>query len=442
MCRRLTALRVVQTIALTCTIGLAAAAAENWPRFRGPNGSGVSDEKGFPVTWSDGDYLWKTALPGVGHSSPCVWDDHVFLTSADEDGRKRYVLDLSASTGKIRWQWESESTSYKIHRLSSFASATPTTDGTRVFVPISKEEKVEPDPKAPPATLGGPNSEYALLAFDFNGKLVWKCVIGPYESQHGAGTSPIVFQDLVILGNDQDGKSSLLAIEAATGKIRWRVDRNEAQFEQATCYATPLLVSHEDGNVELILTSRADGFTSHNPKTGALNWRAKVIPDRVVASPVFGHGMIFGQSGGGGEGHFFGAVRLGGNGELGDKNLVWSRSTKLPYVPTPLVYGDYLFLWGDKGVVSCLDAKTGKEIWTNRVQGEYSGSPICVDGRIYCMTQAGEVVVIAAGPEFKVLGRNPLGEASHATPAVANGRMFLRGFQHLFCLGADRGLAK
>jgi outer membrane protein assembly factor BamB len=430
-------------LALCCTTSFPGiAGAENWPRFRGPNGSGVSDEKGFPVTWSDGDYLWKTKLPGLGHSSPCVWDDHVILTAAANDGRSRFVLDLSASTGKIRWQWSTESATYNIHRLSSFASATPTTDGRRVYVPISREEALEPDPMASPETLGGPNSEYALYAFDFNGALLWKCVIGPYESQHGSGASPIIFRDLVIIGNDQDGRSSLVAVETETGKIRWKVNRNDSQVQQATCYATPFLVTHDGGRAELIITSRADGFTSYDPETGDLNWRAKIIPDRVVASPVFGHGMVFALSGGGGEGHFLGAVRLGGHGEIGDKFVAWTRSTKLPYVPTPVLYGDHLFLWGDKGVVSCLNAKTGKEVWSNRVPGEYSGSPVCVDGKIYCMTQSGDVVVIDAGPEFRVLGRTSLGEGTHATPAIANGRMFLRGFEHLFCLEADRSLAK
>lgn len=420
------------------------ARAEDWPRFRGPNGTGISDEKGLPVTWSDGDYLWKTKLPGIGHSSPCVWGDHVFLTSAEDDGRKRHVLDVSASTGKIRWQWSCDSNSYKIHRLSSYASATPATDGKRVYVPISKEDAAEPDPnaKAAPNTLTSPNSEYALLAFDFSGNLLWKCPIGTYESQHGSGTSPIVFEDLVILGNDQDGPSSLVGIDAATGKIRWRAERNESQYDQATCYGTPFLVPHEDGTTELIITSRGDGFTSYNPRTGELNWRAKIIPDRVVGSPVFGHGMVFGASGGGGDGHFLGAVRLGGKGELQENFLAWKRTTKLPYVPTPVLYGDYLYLWGDKGVVSCLHATTGKELWTNRVPGEFSGSPICIDGKLYCVTQDGEVVVVAASPEFKLIARTPLGEGSHATPAVANGRMFIRGFDHLFCVGAERSDAK
>jgi outer membrane protein assembly factor BamB len=413
--------------ATLCVAGLVTAVAiarsaqaENWPRFRGPNGTGITHEKGFPVTWTDQDYLWKTRLPGLGHSSPCVWDDHVFLTSAEDEGRQRLLLDLSASTGEIRWVWRMPSETHAIHLLSSYASATPATDGQRVYVPFSTE------------------SEYCLFALDFSGKPLWKANLGPFISQHGSGVSPIVFEDLVILGNDQDGPSSIVAIDSETGEVRWRNSRNDKQLPQATAYATPILVDNSQGDIELILTSRGDGFTSYDPRTGRLNWRADIIPDRTVASPVFGHGMIFATSGGGGEGKFLAAIRLGGNGELGHTQVAWTRTRQLPYVPTPILYGDHLYLWGDSGVVSCVVAKTGQNVWTQRVQGKYSGSPICVDGKLYCTTQEGEVVVIAASPNFQLLGRNRLGEASHGTPAVSNGRMFLRGFEHLFCLEAKR----
>ncbi len=408
--------------ALTVSVLLAAARgalAENWPRFRGPNGAGISDEKGIPVTWSEGDYAWKTKLPGIGHSSPCVWDDHVFVTAAEDNGLKRHLVDISASTGKIRWTWSMESETHKIHKLSSYASATPATDGKRVYVPFSKE------------------SEYSLFAFDFKGKPLWKQVIGQFVSQHGSGTSPILFEDLVILANDQDGESSIVAMDAATGEVRWTAKRNEKGLDQTTCYSTPLIVEHA-GKTELIFASKADGFTSYDPRTSKLNWRADIIPDRVVGSPLIANDLVIGYSGGGGEGKFMAAIKLGGQGEIADSRVAWKRIRMLPYVPTPVVVGEHIYLWGDKGVVSCVEAKTGKNIWTERVPGQYSGSPVCIDGKLYCVTEPGEVVVIAASLEFKLLGRTPLGEGSHATPAVSNGRMFLRGFEHLMCLEAQR----
>jgi outer membrane protein assembly factor BamB len=393
-------------------------AADNWPRFRGPNGTGISQEKGFPVQWTEQDYVWKTKMPGLGHSCPCVWEDHVFLTSAEEEGRIRLVLDVSASTGKIRWIRRMQSESHRIHQLNSYASSTPATDGERVYVAFSKE------------------SEYALFAFDFAGKPAWKCPLGAFISQHGSGTSPVVFEDLVILGNDQDGSSSLVGVDAKSGKIRWKTERNLKQIAQATSYSTPVLIRRDHDQAELIFTSQADGFTSVDPRTGKVNWRADILPQRAVSSPVYGHGLVFASSGQGGEGKFLAAVRDGGSGELDSTYVAWTRQRQLPYVPTPVLYGDYIFLWGDSGVVSCVKAESGENVWTERLQGKYWASPICVDGKLYAVSEDGTVSVVAAAPQFKLLGRSSLGEDSRVTPAVSNGRMFFRGFEHLFCLPA------
>jgi outer membrane protein assembly factor BamB len=397
--------------------------AENWPRFRGPNGAGVSDHKGFPVEWTDKDYLWKTKLPGVGHSSPCVWEDHVFVTSAESEGRQRLVLDVSASTGEIRWCVRIPSETHRKNDRNSYASATPATDGQRVYAAFGCE------------------AEYSLRAFDFDGKEIWKLDLGPFVSQHGPGVSPIVFEDLVILGNDQDAVSFIVAVDSRTGEIRWKTPRNEGKEEQAAAYATPIVIPGENGKPELIFTSRADGFTSLDPRTGKLNWRANIIPQRTCGSPVYGNGLVFASSGGGGQGKYLAAVRPGGNGELGESCIAWKRDRILPYVPTPVLYGDHLYLWGDSGIISCVAAKTGKNLWTEHLEGKnlFSGSPICVDGKLYCTSEDGEVIVIAASPDaFKLLGRTSLGEGSHATPAVSGDRMFIRSFEHLFCVGADK----
>jgi outer membrane protein assembly factor BamB len=415
--RRTCIARFLPWISLFSVIGTAVSAgAENWPRFRGPNGAGVSDEKGYPASWTENQYAWKTMLPGRGHSSPCVWDDHVFLTAAEDEGRTRIVLDISASTGKIRWERRLESDTYSINQRNSYASATAATDGQRVYVSFGNE------------------NEYILLAYDFEGKQLWRYELGAFISQHGTAISPIVFEDLVILGNDQDAKSFIVAVDSRTGEQRWKVDRNQKALQQAAAYATPIVIPGDDGKPQLIFTSQADGFTSYDPLTGAVNWQADLFPARTCGSPVFGNGLLFATCGGGGNGRLLLAVRPYGRGDLGESCIEWQRSKELPYVPTPVLYGDHLYLWGDKGVVNCVEAKSGKNIWTKRLEGLYSGSPICVDGKLYCSTEEGEIVVVAASPEFKELGRTPLGEGSHATPAVANGRMFIRGFDHLFCL--------
>jgi outer membrane protein assembly factor BamB len=400
------------------TLAIAPARGENWPRFRGPNGTGISQDKGFPVKWSERDYAWKTPIPGLGHSSPCVWDDHVFLTSAEDDGRTRLVIDVSASTGKIRWVRRMPSETHHINKLNSYASATPASDGQRVYVAFSKE------------------SEYCLLAFDFQGNQLWKYVLGPFESQHGSATSPIVFEDMVILGNDQDGPSCVVAVDSKTGELRWKAPRETKKV----AYSTPFVLQRHGADPELIFTSWAEGFTSLDARTGRLNWRANIIPQRTVGSPVYGHGMVFGSSGEGGQGKFLAAVRVGGRGELNESYIDWKRERQLPYVPSPILYGEHLYLWGDGGVISCVVAKTGENVWTaertDELRGKYSGSPVCVDGKLYCVTEDGAVVVIAASPKFQFLGRTPLGEGCHTTPAVSGGRMFIRGFEYLFCLEA------
>ena len=393
-----------------------AVGGEKWPRFRGPGGSGISREEGFPAKWTSGDYLWKTELPGRGHSSPCVWQDHVFVTAAKDGGRRRLLIDISAATGDIRWLHTFESSTEEIHHLSSYASGTPATDGQRVYVAFTSEEGIQ------------------LAAFDFEGEEAWRVDLGPWVNRppHGSGTSPIVFEDLVILSVSQEGPSFVAGIERATGKIRWK---NERQG-QATAHSTPFVVQQPGGDPRLFLASTADGIASLDPRTGRLLFRAPVLSSRVVASPTYGHGLVFATCGRAGRGSFLAAVKANSAGELGEADLSWKRRRELPYVPTPVVHGGYLFLWGDNGVVVCVSAKTGDEVWKHRVGGDYSGSPICVDGKLYCVARNGRVVVIAAKPQFELLGENSLGEGSHSTPATAGGRLFFRSFKHLFSLGA------
>ncbi len=333
------------------------------------------------------------------------------------------MLDLSATTGEIRWIRRLDFETDKLNQRNSHASATPACDGQRVYVAF------------------GSDPSYLLLAYDFDGKELWRYDLGPFESQHGSGISPIVFEDLVILGNDQDGPSFIVAVDSKTGKQRWKVDRNvRGAVEKASSYATPIVINGEFNQQELIFTSQADGMTSYDPRTGKLNWRADIFPARCCGSPVYAHGLLFATCGGGGQGKYLAAVKPGGSGDRGGSAVAWKRERILPYVPTPIVYGDHLYLWGDQGIVSCVVAKTGEQKWSQRLEGRtmFSGSPICVDGKLYCVSEAGEVIVLAASPEFKELGRTSLGEGSHATPAVSNGRMFIRGFEHIFCLEARR----
>lgn len=394
------------------------ASGENWARFRGPEGAGVSAEAGFPAQWPAEAYAWKTRLPGLGHSSPCVWNDHVFLTCANEDGTERVVIDINAADGSVRWSDGVRFKPYGKHDLNSYASATPATDGRRVYFLFSGD------------------SEFLVMAYDFEGQRIWQRDLGPYYNQHGhgSGTSPIVFEDLVIVSNQQDGESFVVALDSATGDERWKF----AGHTRLAGHSTPMVYRRDGADPRLLFTNTGDGLACLKPRTGELLWRADLFTSRCVGSPIVAGDLMFAICGGGGRGKFAAALPVDRQGELDQSAAAWTSDQNLPYVCTPVAVGEHLFLWGDNGVVRCLKTASGEEVWTGRAGGSYSGSPICVDGKLYCVSQDGEVVVMAAGPKFEVLGRSSLGEGCHSTPAVSNGRMFIRGFEHLFCLPAQR----
>lgn len=265
-------------------------------------------------------------------------------------------------------------------------------------------------------------------------KEIWRRDLGSYESEHGLGASPILIDHLLIVPNEQVGPSSLIALNAETGEVSWKTER----LPGTTSYATPMVVSGTQSGEQLIYLSESNGVTSVDPHTGKLNWQTKSFPSRTVASPVESDGLIFVTSGGGGTGKYL--VALQSNPTVSDETrTVFERKTTLPYVPSMIVRDHRLFLWGDKGILVCLEIPTGKELWSERIEGGFSGSPICIGDRLFCVTESGEVVVIRAGDQFEALGRTPLHEDCHSTPAVANGHLYLRTFQHLMALKASGG---
>ncbi|MFQ5731973.1 MAG: PQQ-binding-like beta-propeller repeat protein [Planctomycetaceae bacterium] len=409
-------LRLVFAVVFPATVCLLphAADAENWTRFRGANGAGISTAKGIPTSWSRADYQWKVTLPGVGHSSPVIWKDRLFVTSAIDEGKERYLFCLNAETGKTLWKRTTGLNRSHKHLKSSWASATPAVDGERVYVAFADRDT------------------YFLAAYDFDGGIVWRRSLGPFDSQHGQGVSPIVFEDLVIIPNDQKGPSSVVAFDKRTGKTAWSVLRTIRR----TSYATPMIYRAKGKRPQLICASGAMGVTSLDPATGRQNWITGEFPLRTVASPIEADGLIVQSCGGGGVGKLLIAVDPSGSGDVSKTHVKYRRDTRLPYVPTPVAYKGHVYLWNDNGVVNCIDAGTGKNIWTRRVGGNYSGSPICIDGKLYVMSEKGEVVVIAASPKYRFIARTPLDDPSHATPAVANGKLYLRTFHGLVCLPA------
>ncbi len=402
-------------------LGSALAVAQEWTRFRGPDGTGVSEATSIPVQWTESDYRWRTRLPGKGHSSPVVWGDRVFLLSADPQLAARIVLCLDARTGKILWQREYASTTHPLHPRNTFASSTPAVDHERVYVAWATPDQV------------------TLCALDHEGNEVWAKNLGTWVSQHGFGSSPIVHEDLVILFNSQQaeeldpgqkpGRSEMMAFDAATGELRWSQPRTTTRV----CYSTPCIYYPKDGPPELIGCNTGDGIFSLNPRTGRPNWSLQVLDMRSVASPIVVGDLVLASNGVGGfASNYLVAVRGGAS-----PREAYRVTKKAGYVPTPIARGDLVFTFFDGGFAKCFEAATGEEIWSKRLTAGFSGSPVLVRDKLYCIDDKGDVLVLAADREFRELARNSLGEPSRATPAVSGGRMFLRTESQLFCIGGE-----
>ena len=404
-----------------------------WNRFRGPNGSGISNAKTVPIRWTEQDYNWKIGLPGPGHSSPVVWDKRIFVTCGDPTTALRTLLCVDAPTGRTVWKHEEPSRTYGQHRDNSYAAATPAVDADGAVITWSTPEAV------------------VLLALDLEGRELWRRNLGPLVSLQGSGSSPILYQDLVVLANDQEdmerspgrrkdgpnpaGRSFVVAVDRKSGQTRWQTEIKTF----LAGYSTPCVYQAEGGRPELICSSTAHGILALDLATGKIDWEfGQPFLDRAVISPVVAPGLVIAGHGAGLHGTRCLAVRPGSSGRGVEPTQAYAITKALPMVPTPLVKDGRLFLWADDGVVSCLRVATGETVWRERVGGEFFASPIWVHGYLYNVSKKGEVVVLAAGDIFEVLHRIPLGEPSFATPAVAGGVMYLRTRSHLFSLGGPR----
>ncbi|MCC7083781.1 MAG: PQQ-binding-like beta-propeller repeat protein [Pirellulales bacterium] len=394
--------------------------AQEWTRFRGPNGQGqCSSADTIPVAWTEADYNWKVELPGTGNSSPVVWQDHVYVLSADPESGARFVSCLSATTGKAIWKQEYPTGAHFVHKFNSFASSTPAADDKHVYVAWATPDEI------------------TLLALTHAGKEAWKKNLGAFQSQHGFGTSPIVVDSMVILVNDQEGDDRfIVALDSDDGKQRWKIPRKHATNRQNLSYSTPCVRETSAGR-ELIICSWAHGISSHDLQTGAVNWEIPVFKLRPVGSPVLVGDLIFGNCGEGSGNSSMVAIKPSEQTGTPPEIIYTKDRSIAPYVTTLCAAGDLLFLWGDKGIVSCLDAASGEAYWTKRVGGNFFGSPVRAGNRIYCMSSDGDVVVIEAAKKYKLLAKNSLGEGTRATPAIAGGRMYLRTDSHLISLGGE-----
>jgi len=399
-----------------------AQAQEGWTRFRGPDGTGISDSQSIPVTFQEADYRWNVPLPGSGHSSPVLWGRKLFLTCEIQESHERFVVCLDAGDGRILWTFKDTYEPYRNHSFNSFAASTPAVDAERVYVSWISGET------------------FIVLALDHGGNQVWKRTMGDFQAMFGAGASPIVLDGVVIMGNDHDGQTSfLIGLDAKTGETRWKLPRKSG----LASYVTPAVYRPQSGPVEVIFSSTAHGVSGIDPRTGKVNWELDgLFTLKNVASPVLAGELVFASGGQGGGGVESAVVRRG-DGPSGRKpERAYVISSGLPYVPTPVVFAEHLYLWSDLGLVTCLEAATGNQVWQQEIGGQYFSSPVCVDGRLYGVSKKGEVVVIQASPQFQVLGRSQLPEGSYATPAVANGCIYFRTFGRLISVGASGEAAR
>ena len=390
--------------------------AQDWPRFRGPDGLGLSDAN-IPPKFEPSNVLWKSPLPGVGHASAGVWGDRVFTNCGDESSGTQTVVCLSAKDGSVLWKRDYTSEPYRHHGENSYASSTPAVDGDHVYVCLMQPRELK------------------VVALKHDGSDAWNASLGPFQTQHGGGHSPIVHGGLVVVANEQDGPDScLVALDRQSGAVRWKTPRKSYRFSAST----PCVFRPTGGLEQLVFTSWAHGMTALNPADGKILWEAVgAFEARTVGSPVAANeaGLVFASCGEGGGGKAMVAVRPPAA-PGGKPEIAYKVTRAAPYVPTPLVKGGRLYDLADNGTATRADAATGKTIWQERLPGgTFFGSPVAAGDTLFAVSKRGNVVAFAAADEFKLLANNDLGEKSDATPAISDGRMYLRTYGHLYCIG-------
>lgn len=386
--------------------------AENWPQWRGPRLDGTSSEKTVPTHWSaTSNVAWKVAVPGLGHASPIVWNDHVFTVSAIPETQERVLLALNRKDGKIAWQKSVlKSPLEKKHSLNSHASSTPATDGERVFVAFLDVNQM------------------VVAAYDFSGKEVWSVRPGKFSSMHGFCSSPILFEDKVIVNGDHDGDGFLVALDRKTGKELWRIDRPN----KTRSYCVPL-IRDIDGRTQMILTG-SKCTASYDPRNGKQHWIMDGPTEQFVASPVFSErANLVVITAGYPEYHTL-AIKADGNGKVGAEKIAWRTTKGAVYVPSPIIEGDYFLIISEGGVAHCFETKTGKILWQERM-GTHHASLVSANGLVYFLNDYGVMNVVKPGPEFVRVAQNDLGEKCFPSPAISEGQFFIRTDKNLWCIG-------
>ncbi len=399
------------------------AQSQEWSRFRGTDGSGISDASTIPSKFTMADYNWKVDLPGEGHSSPVVWGTQLFLTVVTGEAR-RTVLSFDTKDGSQKWEWTSDFVPHNKHRDNEFASSTPCLDESNIYVFWTSGEQSE------------------VVALTHEGELVWQKVLGSFAGDHGSASSPILVNGGVFVFWDDlnNTQTEFALLNPTDGSEIWRklIDWDDRQLKST--YSTPALYLNSKGKTEIIITSQPFGMLSLDPETGDEIWRYDHgFKARTVGSPVIADGLIFATwgSGNGAKDHV--AVIPGSETENGEPKVAWrwDNNKGMPYVPTPLFKDGQLYFWKDDGLIQIVRSDSGEVVHgPERVGGRYFSNPILIDDRIFCGSRdLNEMVVVQASAPFKVLARNQLDSGVNATPAVSGGHLFIRTNESLISVG-------
>ncbi|MBT4694387.1 MAG: PQQ-binding-like beta-propeller repeat protein [Planctomycetaceae bacterium] len=382
--------------------------ADDWGRFRGPNGNGYSAEAKFPATFKIEDALWQCPVPGNGNSSPVVGGGNIYVTSADPETSERKLTAIAVKSGKNAWSVEFPLQVFKAHKRNGFASSTPCADERHVYV------------------LWQSATNSAIHALNHAGKKVWTYELGGFAAGPGCATSPILHGGRLLLTHDNEKHESfLLALDADTGTECWKTLRKT----QRTGFSTPVIYQGKSGETQVIFSHAYEGVVAVDFEKGEILWQNIVFGDhqqRAIGSPIVANGLVIAASG------FTTGVKtlvaldpesVDGDGQARE---VYRLMRNVPHCPTPLVVGGLMFLWTDRGILACLEAETGKEVWAKRIGGEFFASPVCAGGTIYGVDRDGVVTAVAASREYKLLGKTELPAGSMATPAIVDGKLIYR----------------
>ena len=393
--------------------------AQNWPCWRGPNGDGTSPETNLPVKWdSVTNVVWKVPVPGTGYSSPVIWKDRLFLVTALSATQEKVLLCYDCKNGTLIWKTTVLKTTFeKKHDNNSFASGTPATDGIRVYVSFLDGQHV------------------VVAAYDYSGKQLWLQRPGTFQSPHGYSCSPVLYKDKVIINGDSQGDSFVAALDRATGKLIWKVPHKNPSHS----FSTPI-IRNIAGKMQMIFCGNRE-IASYNPDDGSKYWFASGPSEDFCSSPVYNEksGLVLVSSAW--PVRILVAIKPDGQGDVTKSHVVWQTRKGAFYVPSPVCTDDYLFSTMTTGQVHCIEVTTGNTLWIEDLGLQYP-SPVLAGGLVYMPNDEGIITVFKPGPKFEYIAKNPIGERMFASPAISNGRIYLRGFENLFCIAGGSEIRK